>query len=426
VRRELLLVGVAAALGLAIRLGYVAATGDHVLAGDEIEYDIEGRLIAAGNWFWTTTPYGVAHESIWKAPGYPAWVGVWYSLLGQDPDRVLLVQTLLGPVTILFTWLLARRLFGPRVAIAAAFLVALHPFAWLADARLFPESLATPLTLGVLLLVLDREPSARRAGAAGALIGLLALVRPSSLWLLAGAVTALAMGGERRRALAAAALCVGVALLVVAPWTYRNHEVAGAFVPISLQDSALYGVFNDDAANDHKHPWEWRAVTARDRPLFDRRNPLPDAELRSRLRENALDFIGDHPESLPKAFFWNGLSRLWEVRRPGYVLDEASAQGRSRAGTGVGLVLHYVLLPLAVVGLWRARRRVRLVVPLLVMALGASVIHTADSGTRYRAPFEPLIVTLACSSLRRLDASGSNSSSGAHGRGRSSAYSQPR
>jgi hypothetical protein len=63
--------------------------------------------------------------------------------------------------------------------------------------------------------------------------------------------------------------------------------------------------------------------------------------------------------------------------------------------------MYHLLLPLAIVGLWRAHRRRRLVVPLLVMALGASVIHTADSGTRYRAPFEPLIAILACSVLRR-------------------------
>ena len=58
-----------------------------------------------------------------------------------------------------------------------------------------------------------------------------------------------------------------------------------------------------------------------------------------------------------------------------------------------------MLLPLALIGLWRARRRRALVLGVLAMALAASVVFTADSGTRYRAPLEPLIAVLACSAV---------------------------
>lgn len=407
-RRELLVLAAAMALGLFLRLVYVLATQDHVLAGDEIEYDTQARFIADGKWFWSTTPYGIPHPSLWKPPGYSAWVGIWYSILGKDPDRVLILQTLIGPVTIGLTWLLARRLFNPKVAMLAAVVVAIYPFAWQFEARLYSESLATPLTLLLLLVVLDRTPTSRRAAVAGAILGVSLLVRPSALLLLAGVAVAWWLTAGWRRGTAMVAVTVGVAVLVVAPWTYRNYEEEGGFVPFSVQDAAGYGVFNDEAANDPVYPWAWRPVTVRDKDLFDRRHPMSDTELRSKLRERMLDYIEDNPSSVPKAFFWNGLSRLWDVRRPERALDEVNFEGRSRKLTSVGLLMYYVLLPLALLGLWRARRRWALVLPVVVIALAASVIFTMDAGTRYRATLEPLIVVLACSAavtLRRRNGS---------------------
>ena len=226
----------------------------------------------------------------------------------------------------------------------------------------------------------------RAAAGAGALAGLIVLTRPATVWVLAGAVAALLLAGSGwRRGLAAGAVCVGCAVLVVVPWTVRNHHVSGAWVPISVQDAALYGVFNDDAANDPTYPYAWRPVTKRDIGLFGRANPLSLPELRSRLRENAFDYIADHPESVPKAFFWNGLSRLWDIRRPARTLEEPHFEGRTNGATWVGLAMYWVLLPLALAGLWLARRRPALVIPVLVMALGAAVVQTSDAGAQVQS-----------------------------------------
>jgi 4-amino-4-deoxy-L-arabinose transferase-like glycosyltransferase len=160
-----------------IRVVYVLVTWDHQLAGDEPEYHMQGAFIADGKWFWSSTPYGIPHPSAWKTPGYPFFLGVLYAIGGKNADAVMLLQVLvLGPLTITLTWLLGRRLFGAWVGTAAAFVAAVHPFVWQFEARLFAEALATPLTLGILLLVLDRRPSMRHVVAAGALSGALILV----------------------------------------------------------------------------------------------------------------------------------------------------------------------------------------------------------------------------------------------------------
>jgi hypothetical protein len=162
-RRERTLLAAAIVLGLAVRVAYVLATRHYRLAGDELEYDLEGRFIAAGHWFWTQRPYGFPHPGAWKAPGYPAWVGLWYAVLGHSPMALRLVQVPLGAITIALGHRLARALFGPRVALAAAFVIAVYPLAFQYEELLYSESLATPLTLAVLLATFGGRPTARRS-----------------------------------------------------------------------------------------------------------------------------------------------------------------------------------------------------------------------------------------------------------------------
>lgn len=405
-RRELMLVGGAMALGLLIRIAYVLITKDHTLAGDEIFYDEQARFAADGRWFWSTTPSGIPHESLWKPPGYSAWLGAAYWLLGSDPDRALFAQSFIGPVTIALTWLLGRRLFNPTVGVVAAAVVAVYPFAWQFDVRLYSESIATPLTLLFLLVILERVPTPRRAALAGVLIGAGLLIRPSTAMLVPTLLVAWWVTAGFRRSAVMTAVAVGAAILVVAPWTYRNYAVEGGFVPVSVQDAAGYGTFNDDAANDPVWPYGWRPLPSRDRDLPARARTMTDTEFRAELQRRMREYIKEHPESVPKAFFWNGLSRLWDIRRPARVLDEARLDGRTPSVAAVGLGMYYLVLPLALLALWRLRGRRALVAPLLAMAFASSVIYTLDSGTRYRAPFEPVLVVLAaCSAValaRRL------------------------
>ena len=401
-RRELWLLGAAIALGLALRLVYVIATWDHQLAGDEIEYDIQGAFIADGKWFWSTTPYGEAHPSLWKTPGYPVWVGVLYSLVGKQPDVVMLIQVLLlGPLTIVLTWLLGRRLFGAWVGAAAAFVAAVHPFVWQFEARLFGEALATPLTLAILLLVLDRRPSLRAALGAGALSGLLILVKPSAFHILVAVGAAIWIGWRGRTGLVRAAAALAACVLVIAPWTIRNYAEFDAFVPLSAQDAGIYGVFNDDAAHDEDAPWRWRPFTTREGDILEGR-PLEDDELRAELRDRALEYIADHPDSVPKAILWNGVLRFWDLRDPDEALEEVPFQGRSRALTWAGLVIWWALLPLGLLALFLARRRRGLAVPLALMFAFACFVYLGNTGTRYRAPFEPVFAVLACSAVWEL------------------------
>jgi hypothetical protein len=202
------------------------------------------------------------------------------------------------------------------------------------------------------------------------------------------------------------ALAAVVAVLTVVPWTVRNAVVLHGFLPISMQDAAAYGTFNSQAANDPVFPYAWRKDPPNAQSVLNPAHPLGDITLHSKLIHLAVSYVSAHPESVAEAFFWNGLSRLWDIRRRSRALIEVSFEGRSRAVTEIGLYAYWLLLGLALLGLWRARRRRALTLAVLAIALGASITFTVEAGTRYRTPLEPLIAVLACAGVLGAGAPG--------------------
>jgi 4-amino-4-deoxy-L-arabinose transferase-like glycosyltransferase len=396
-RRELWIVGAAMLTSFLLVAGYVVVRHGDPLAGDELDYNIMGQFFAKGKLWWGTQPFGNPHPTAWKTPIYPAWIGFWYSVLGSSPTRVELVQAFIAPISVALTWILARRLFSPRIAIAAAIVVAVFPFAWEYYGLLFSEALAIPVTLLTLIAFLGyKSISPARAMAVGALIGVGMLIRPTSVFLFAGVLVAFWIAMGFKRGVGLTALAAVVAALCIAPWTIRNAVEFNAFLPLSVQDGALAGTFNDDAANDPTYPYAWRPVPKGQAWVYAQKNKVNDAELRNRLRKIGTDYIKDHPGSLVKAYFWNGITRTWDIRRPARAMNEVPYEGRSKPVSAVGLGMYYLLLPLAIFGLWRLRSRKDLLLPVIAMAFASSVVFTVDGGTRYRATLEPLIVILAC------------------------------
>lgn len=399
--REVSLLAAIVLAGFLIRIVYVITSRGFALAGDQAEYDAIGRAAADGHWFQTTFPYGELHDSAARPPGYMLFVGAVYTLLGPNQTRITLLQTLFGPVVIVLVWVLARRLFDARVATVAAALAAVHPNLWQWEGRIYSEALALPLAVLLLVLVLDRRPSNRLAIAVGVVLGVSLLVRPTSVFFVPVILAAAWVAAGWRPALRHTSLVLGVAVLCIAPWTIRNYALTDAFIPLSLQDMAVAGTFNDDAANDPDYPYAWRPAVTRDLDIFspDAPNKLSEPDLHEEMLSRAREYVEDHPDAVPKAFFWNGLVRTWDLRSPARVLDESGFEGRNRDVATAGMLVYWGLLVAALVSLWRLRDRRELVVPLVLGAAAMSVVFTVAAATRYRVPYEPAVVLLASPTL---------------------------
>jgi hypothetical protein len=88
---------------------------------------------------------------------------------------------------------------------------------------------------------------------------------------------------------------------------------------------------------------------------------------------------------------------LWGLFKPGQTTAlDWWIEGRGRAASWVGLFMYYALLPFAIYGLVVMRRRRIPILPLIAIAVTATLAAAATFGvTRYRAPAEVSLVVAA-------------------------------
>jgi 4-amino-4-deoxy-L-arabinose transferase-like glycosyltransferase len=172
------------------------------------------------------------------SPGLPLLTGGIYAVTGGVHERFArLVLALIGSLSILFAYLIGRRLCEPLAGLVGAGAVAVYPALLEYQGMFMSEPLAATLLSGAVLAMLwAKAPGARRWLVPGLLLGALALTRPEYLAIsLPIAVVVLARNGWdgwRDGLVQAFILLVGLAI-VVAPWTIRNAVALDRFVPIS-------------------------------------------------------------------------------------------------------------------------------------------------------------------------------------------------
>jgi len=330
-----------------------------------------------------------------------------------DPDLAAFLRPLLwaplclGTLLVPLTALLGRALFDARSGLLAGAGAALSPTLVASSHSLMSETLfAVLVSAGLALAVLARDRrSLSLAAGAGIAFGLSALTRElgaavaaaCALWSLCG----LGPGERRAGAARAAALCAATAL-VIAPWTWRNHQVLGRFVPVST-----VGWFAAGEGNTLEHP-EWLRPFGPRRLAFKMRFFQIDDEMGRAdfAREYTLQQIrAEQPLWLGRKLVRNlGLliapDAVWLER-----LREGAYPGPGRGVARLLLVLHLALyaalLPAAAAGVALARERGRRSLALSVLGLTLALHVLANATPRFRAPWLPFLAAYAAFAVRR-------------------------
>ena len=393
-----------------MRVATVVAVSDHYRPqSDAYDFDRHALSIARNGTYPPALPQFGGGPSAFRPPAYPMLLAGTDLATGIPGDRSrwrvgLLVGALLGTVSIWLMGVAGRRLFGGAVALVAAGLAAVWPPFVLITTSLLSENLFVAVMLGAIAALLRWRAAggARWLVLAGVLVGLAALTRSNGIVLALPLGLAVWTGRPRLRwnSLRPVVVVVGVALVVVAPWSIRSSLALDSPVLVSTQAGyAVSGIYDDTARREARWPWNW-LPPERD-PALSRAVFLApgadEASIDRRLRTQTREYVLDDPSVVPRAAFWNGL-RLLNLQGPEIERVTARYLGLNTRLAALAVFAFWLALPFAIAGAFTRRARAAPWWAWLIPVLfAASAVFTAGGLTRYRIPEDPFVLWLvAC------------------------------
>jgi 4-amino-4-deoxy-L-arabinose transferase-like glycosyltransferase len=400
------------ALGLAFRaLFWLEVTGPNApLRGDEIDYDALARSLASGRGFAVASGEPTAS----RPPLYPVLLAGIYRIAGFRTEAGKILQILLGGAIVLLTYLLARRLFTERAALAAAAIAALNPSLVFISSYLLAENLYIVLLLSFLVLFAraSTEPLSHGACAAGgSLLGLASLARPNAFpfAIFAACSCALVGTGSRGGRLAKSALLLAAVFAVLAPWAARNEKRLGSPVLFTTHGGITFYQGNNPVAYDEP-TYRGTVAPLAALPGWDRIKGMEEAAGDAEARRLGAAFVRENPGRFVRMAGWRFM-RFWRFSgdapfsgvRSGWWWDKGRRFGALASSLDIVFLFSVVVIPLFVLGLFVTASRARE----LVNLHGVILVHTATAmiffgSLRSRMGAEPMIAVFAGFCAMRL------------------------
>jgi hypothetical protein len=351
-----------------------------------------GRSIALGQGF--SNPYGGnTGPSAWEPPPYPFLIGGVFKIFGiytyASAWVLLSINSLLASVTTIPVFLIAHRVFGPRVAIWSARAWALNPYVWYWSIHWIWDTTFTPLVLALIFWVsleLEQWPGWSGWALFGELWAVGGLANPTVLGFLP--FCGLWVWWRRHRrglpSLGGVALSSLVFFLVLSPWLVRNYIAFGRVVFIRDDFGLQFRLGNNNLADGMLIATLQPNLNQLELENFER---MGEIGYEAYCRKRALDWISAHPGRFAvisfKRFFyyWNGVPRPTDSLAP---WDFRSS-------------LFLASSVLAIWGLCRALRQKRPRAWLFagLVAIYPTVYYFVYPHARYRHPIEPELLILA-------------------------------
>jgi hypothetical protein len=364
-----------------------------------------GANLVGGAGFVLPGPVGGLAPTALRAPAVPALLA-----LGQvSAAPAFFLRALwaaLGGGVVVVTGLAARRWFGARAGIAAAALVALLPAFWLESVRIESAPLAQLMVALLLLVLAPGDPGfgVGRALGAGAIGGLLTLVRPEGLVLAAVLLLASVPAvhwvhlDQRTRLRAAASLVLAFAI-VAGPWVGRNWDLFREPLPVTETGRVLAGA-NAASAYGGVFRGSFDPGAARTAEQAASVTPAGEGVLDRRLRARAFSSAAHHPLGLLEALVGRAL-RTFELWSPANEREAHASRGLATKGWTLQWLGFLPLLALAALGyrrLWPERRGRAL--PLFAAPAAALAVGVLTYGEPLaRSSIDPVLAVVAASWL---------------------------
>lgn len=363
--------------------------------------------------------HGDDYPSFFRAPLYPYFLGVIYTLFGHNYFIPRLLQILLGSGSCLLIFLIGKRVFNQTVGIAAGIIASFYGTLIYFDAELLIVSLIVFLDLLLIYMLLKaKEHSSTRLWfLSGIILSLSAIARPNILifvpfalyWLVQNKRFQSADHPAPLRAFGTKTLAFLIGtLLPILPVTWVNFKSSGDFIPIATQGGINFYIGNNTRADglsavlpDFGDDWEYRDAIYLAEKESERK--LSPSQISRFWYKKGFGFITSHPGSYVKLMikklvcFWNRLEvannkNIYFFRRFSVVLTVLFT-----------VVSFGLIVPLALLGMVYAYKnypRSRLLLLFIFPYMGSVVLFFVTA--RYRMPLIPFLIIFASSALVEL------------------------
>ena len=384
-RRLLILI---LSVGLLLRLGYVLTLEPTIKWYDGTEYYRLAHSLLNDRAY--LAPDG--RPTAYWPPGYPAFL----ALFAHGVTSARLLQAVMGGLTVLLVYGIARRFHNRRKSLLASAIVAVYPLQIFAAGVHYPVVLQTLLVAAIIWLLLGAVQQTSRRGAlfAGLLGGVAALTAPSIVPALCLAALWLLWEGRGRRRLQLPVLFAVPIILMVGTWTVRNYQCFHSLVPVSLNAGYDFWLGNfpgTRAATGN------REVPGRDLEERALRAAHPgEAELNRAYFRKAIEHIRADPRRFAVLTAYKALY-LWHVF-PDPMTESMSTKRKLACLFSYGLLLPFGLY-------WVLRNVTRSPGARLILFFFVSytLVHAVSlSKVRFRLPLDTLLVVMAVGGLGDL------------------------
>ena len=372
-------------------IGFLTANNSP-LHGDEPHYDGLARSLLAGQGL---TYHGRVLPE--RAVGYPVVLAGIYRTIGDDRRTVAIVQGLFDTGTALLTAAVASLVFASPLAGAVAFLmVMVWPSFVQTSMSLYAESL---FTLGMTAVVFgfarfQRSPSWTWAIVTGLVAGVVTLVRPTALSLLAGlGLGWLILRARRELRQFPKLVAMGlVAALAAAPSAIYNERHYGVMTPGAIHGGEQFcigALLETKGRWQHEIWWPIRKQIIADEAQRLGRSPTVGEQQEAFFR-HGLETWKTHPlESV-----WITVLRVWRLVLLPVIGPDLPFV---RIGFFLALVALYVLAWPAAVSGFRTSDPARAYAGTITVGLLWTIVLLATMYTisRYLEPERPMVMVLA-------------------------------
>ncbi len=349
-----------------------------------------------------------------RTPGYPAFLAILLFLTDRDLRAALIAQAVLLSFSVLFLYLLARKILPPTAAFVGGLIASVSPWGAVLAGIPMADGLYLFMLSIIFFIMKLLEESSRKAAilvgaaAVGLLTGCAVLVKPIWPLVLLIPAASLFLNGLRGKRLLALTIMLAFALSPLFLWIHRNAREVD-YVGLSTISAATAWFYLAQRVRAHADGGDRSAyhVAARKESINAKLYPKEyDAENQRR----AWAVFREHPLVTGYCFF---LSAAEHILHPGELRVLQVARLDFPGAFWALAFLWGVLLMLAFLGgCFAARTKVHeepidrawllilfSVCALLTLASGISY----GAGSRLRAPMELIVPLLAAIGLVQLE-----------------------